>query len=56
MDRYALAPVWLWQPKGVVYALVGILGLSAAFNWGGEVTGAKGGISNNCPSQPFGRW
>lgn len=42
-----------YAAKGVVYGLVGILAVQAAFNWGGKVTGSKGAFQT-ISSQPFG--
>ena len=41
--------------KGVVYFLVGILALLAAFGQGGETTDKKGAVSN-IANQPFGEF
>jgi len=43
-----------YAAKGVIYALVGILAVQAAFNWGGKVTGSKGTLQT-IASQPFGK-
>lgn len=43
-----------YAAKGVVYSLVGILAVMAAFNWGGgKTTGSKGAFQT-IASQPFG--
>ncbi len=42
-----------YASKGVVYVLIGILAVQAAFNWGGKVTGSKGALES-VASQPFG--
>lgn len=42
-----------YAAKGVVYLLVGILAVQAAFNWGGQVTGSRGAFQA-IASQPFG--
>ncbi|MGB3614217.1 MAG: DUF1206 domain-containing protein [Elainellaceae cyanobacterium] len=43
-----------YAAKGVIYALVGILAVQAAFNWGGKVTGSKGTLQT-IANQPFGK-
>ena len=43
-----------YAAKGVVYALVGILAVQAAFNWGGQVTGSQGAFET-IANQPFGK-
>ena len=43
-----------YAAKGVVYAIVGILAVRAAFNWGGKVTGSTGAFET-IASQPFGK-
>jgi hypothetical protein len=43
-----------YAAKGVVYALVGILAVQAAFNWGGKISGSKGAL-RTIASQPFGK-
>ncbi len=43
-----------YAAKGVIYALVGILAIQAAFNWGGKVTGSKGAFQT-IANQPFGK-
>ncbi|EDX84826.1 conserved domain protein [Synechococcus sp. PCC 7335] len=43
-----------YAAKGVIYALVGILAIQAAFNWGGKVTGSTGAFET-IASQPFGK-
>ena len=43
-----------YAAKGVVYALVGVLAVQAAFNWGGKVTGSQGAFET-IASQPFGK-
>ncbi|MGF1537726.1 MAG: DUF1206 domain-containing protein [Elainellaceae cyanobacterium] len=43
-----------YAAKGVIYTLVGILAVQAAFNWGGKVTGSKGAFQT-IASQPFGK-
>ena len=42
-----------YAAKGVTYALVGILAIQAAFNWGGKVTGSKGAFET-IANQPMG--
>ncbi len=43
-----------YAAKGIIYALVGILAIQAAFNWGGRVTGSTGAFET-IASQPFGK-
>ena len=43
-----------YAAKGVVYALVGVLAVQAAFNWGGKVTGSQGAFET-IANQPFGK-
>lgn len=43
-----------YAAKGVIYALVGILAVQAAFNWGGKVTGSRGAFET-IANQPFGK-
>ncbi|MEM8504020.1 MAG: DUF1206 domain-containing protein [Cyanobacteria bacterium P01_D01_bin.1] len=43
-----------YAAKGVIYALVGILAVQAAFNWGGKVTGSTGAFET-IANQPFGK-
>lgn len=43
-----------YAAKGVVYAIVGVLAVQAAFNWGGKVTGSKGAFQT-IANQPFGK-
>ena len=43
-----------YAAKGVIYALVGILAIQAAFNWGGKVTGSEGAFET-IANQPFGK-
>ncbi|MGF1515893.1 MAG: DUF1206 domain-containing protein [Elainellaceae cyanobacterium] len=43
-----------YAAKGVIYALIGILAIQAAFNWGGKVTGSQGAFQT-IASQPFGK-
>jgi len=43
-----------YAAKGVVYVLVGVLAVQAAFSWGGKVTGSKGAF-RTIASQPFGQ-
>lgn len=40
--------------KGVVYFLIGLLAMQAAFGWGGETTGAEGALKA-LERQPFGQ-
>lgn len=43
-----------YAAKGIIYALVGILAIQAAFNWGGKVTGSTGAFET-IANQPFGK-
>ncbi|MGD1898833.1 MAG: DUF1206 domain-containing protein [Phormidesmis sp.] len=43
-----------YAAKGTIYALVGILAVQAAFNWGGKVTGTTGAFET-IANQPFGK-
>jgi uncharacterized membrane protein YuzA (DUF378 family) len=43
-----------YAAKGIIYALVGILAIQAAFNWGGRVTGSTGAFET-IANQPFGK-
>ena len=43
-----------YAAKGVVYAIVGVLAIQAAFNWGGKLTGSTGAFET-IASQPFGK-
>ena len=42
-----------YASKGIVYGIVGILAVQAAFNWGGKVTGSQGAFKT-IASQPLG--
>jgi NADH:ubiquinone oxidoreductase subunit 5 (subunit L)/multisubunit Na+/H+ antiporter MnhA subunit len=42
-----------YASKGVVYGLIGILAVQAAFNWGGKVEGSTGAFET-IANQPFG--
>ena len=44
-----------YAAKGVIYAIVGILAVQAAFNWGGRVTGSTGAFET-IANQPFGKF
>ena len=43
-----------YAAKGIVYAIVGVLAVQAAFNWGGKVTGSTGAFET-IANQPFGK-
>ena len=43
-----------YAAKGIVYAIVGVLAVQAAFNWGGRVTGSTGAFET-IANQPFGK-
>ena len=43
-----------YAAKGVTYAIVGILAVQAAFNWGGKVTGSEGAFQT-IANQPLGK-
>lgn len=43
-----------YATKGIVYILLGILAVQAAFNWGGKITGTTG-VFQTIASQPFGK-
>ncbi|MEM6839595.1 MAG: DUF1206 domain-containing protein [Cyanobacteria bacterium P01_C01_bin.120] len=42
-----------YAAKGIVYCIVGILAVQAAFNWGGKVTGSQGAFET-IANQPLG--
>ena len=43
-----------YAAKGIVYAIVGVLAIQAAFNWGGKLTGSTGAFET-IANQPFGK-
>lgn len=43
-----------YAAKGIVYAIVGILAIQVAFNWGGRLTGSTGAFET-IANQPFGK-
>jgi len=43
-----------YAAKGVVYSIVGVLAIQAAFNWGGKLTGSTGAFET-IANQPFGK-
>ena len=43
-----------YAAKGIVYAIVGLLAIQAAFNWGGKTTGSTGAFET-IANQPFGK-
>lgn len=43
-----------YAAKGIVYAIVGVLAVQAAFNWGGKLTGSTGAFET-IANQPFGK-
>ena len=43
-----------YAAKGVVYAIVGVLAIQVAFNWGGRLTGSTGAFET-IANQPLGR-
>ena len=43
-----------YAAKGIVYAIVGVLAIQAAFNWGGKITGSTGAFET-IANQPFGK-
>lgn len=43
-----------YAAKGLVYIIIGVLAVMAAFNWGGRVTGSEGAFQV-IASQPFGK-
>lgn len=43
-----------YAAKGIIYTLVGVLAVQAAFNWGGKVTGSEGAFQT-IANQPFGK-
>ncbi|MEO0407510.1 MAG: DUF1206 domain-containing protein [Cyanobacteria bacterium P01_A01_bin.135] len=43
-----------YAAKGVIYTIVGILAVQAAFNWGGKTTGSTGAFQT-IANQPFGK-
>jgi len=43
-----------YAAKGIVYAIVGVLAIQVAFNWGGRLTGSTGAFET-IANQPFGK-
>lgn len=43
-----------YAAKGIVYAIVGVLAIQVAFNWGGKLTGSTGAFET-IANQPFGK-